>query len=300
MKKLLATLLLAVTSLASATETITIIWPFNIGSNQANTVRAIIAEANAKQKDYEFVLENKPGAGGAIAAKYVLERPANTILAMSSSFFIRPNFDREVGASSYDVTSFKPVLIQAVGSPIAVLSKRYATMQDLVMAKDVTVGIAGIGTISHLVANTIIDYTTVRLIPYPSMVAADKDVMGRHIDASTDFVGDITSYIGTDYLNVLGVTGTKPVGDIKTLEQLGYKGFTDLVANYGMYASSEMPEATARKIYEILNSVNRNESVVNSYKKDILTPVNYSPAQSTKWFNEQAKYWKFQSERSRR
>lgn len=302
LKKIIGSLALLTMSMSvAAAEKVTIIWPFNIGSNQANTVRAMILEANAKQDRYEFILDNKPGAGGAVAAKYTLEHPTNTILAMSSSFFIRPNFDDVVGSFSYNLNSFQPVLIQATGSPIAVLSKTHNSMKSALGAKELTVGIAGFGTISHLVAANINEQSNnVKIIPYPSMIAADKDVIGEHIAASTDFLGDIGGYVGSDLVNILGITGTRQVGNLKTLEQLGVKGFDNLVANYAMYASKEMPQSTLNDIHSILNSVNSLPLVVDSYNKDILTPVNMDLRQSNKWYSEQSQFWKMQSGKVKR
>jgi tripartite-type tricarboxylate transporter receptor subunit TctC len=284
-KKIVAALLMCIASVSFAKETITIIWPFNIGSNQANTLRAIITEANATQSDYEFVLDNKPGAGGVVAANYVIAHPHTTVLAMSSSFFIRPNF----AAPVYAVDSFTPVFVQATGSPIAVLSKRYSAYKDVPLTSETTVGTAGVGTISDLVASNI---TNARRIPYPSMIAADKDVMGQHIDLSTDFVGDIAGLIESNSINVLGITGTKTIGNMKPL-----KGFEKLVANYGIYASTEMPESTVQALHAVLGKVNNTKSVTDSYSRDHLTPAAMNMRQSLEWFKEQTKYWRTQAER---
>lgn len=284
-KKILVALLMCIASVAFAKETITIIWPFNIGSNQANTLRAIITEANAVQSDYELVLDNKPGAGGVVAANYVIAHPHNTVLAMSSSFFIRPNFATPV----YSVDSFTPVFVQATGSPIAVLSKRYSEYKDVPLTNETTVGTAGVGTISDLVAANI---PNTRRIPYPSMIAADKDVMGQHIDLSTDFVGDIGGLIESNSINVLGITGTRAIGNMKPL-----KGFEKLVANYGIYASTEMPDSTVQALHVLLGKVNNAPRVVESYNRDHLTTATMNMRQSLEWFKDQTKYWRIQAER---
>jgi tripartite-type tricarboxylate transporter receptor subunit TctC len=284
-KKIVVALLMCITSVSFAKETVTIIWPFNIGSNQANSLRALITEANAVQNDYEFVLDNKPGAGGVVAANYVIAHPHNTVLAMSSSFFIRPNF----AAPVYSVDSFTPVFVQATGSPIAVLSKRYTSFKDVPLTNDTTVGTAGVGTISDLVAANI---ANTRRIPYPSMIAADKDVMGQHIDLSTDFVGDISGLIESNSINVLGITGTKTIGNMKPL-----KGFEKLVANYSIYASTEMPDTTVQALHALFGRVNNNKTVTDSYSRDHLTPAAMNMRQSLEWFKEQTKYWRTQAER---
>jgi tripartite-type tricarboxylate transporter receptor subunit TctC len=215
----------------------------------------------------------------------VIAHPHNTVLAMSSSFFIRPNF----AAPVYSVDSFTPVFVQATGSPIAVLSKRYTSFKDVPLTNDTTVGTAGVGTISDLVAANI---ANTRRIPYPSMIAADKDVMGQHIDLSTDFVGDISGLIESNSINVLGITGTKTIGNMKPL-----KGFEKLVANYSIYASTEMPDTTVQALHALFGRVNNNKTVTDSYSRDHLTPAAMNMRQSLEWFKEQTKYWRTQAER---
>jgi tripartite-type tricarboxylate transporter receptor subunit TctC len=206
---------------------------------------------------------------------------------MSSSFFVRPNFTGS--GPVYNVDSFTPVFVQATGSPIAVLSKRYSSMKDVPLTNDTTVGTAGVGTISDLVASKI---TNARRVPYPSMIAADKDVMGQHIDLSTDFLGDIGGLIDGNLVNVLGITGTKQIGNMKPL-----KGFENLVANYGLYASTEMPAETVKALHSVFGKVNNNKPVVESYSRDYLTPAAMNMRQSLEWFREQTKFWRTQAER---
>ena len=76
MKNLLLALLF-VSSLVHA-ETITIVWPFGMGDTQAQYSRSLIDELNNNQKKYTFILDNKPGAGATIGAKYVAATP-NTV-----------------------------------------------------------------------------------------------------------------------------------------------------------------------------------------------------------------------------
>ena len=89
-KTIIAVVTLVTASTASAAETISILWGFSIGSNQALTLRHIAEDANKSQSKYNFIIESKSGAGGSIAANHVLQNPNNTVVGMSSIFFIRP------------------------------------------------------------------------------------------------------------------------------------------------------------------------------------------------------------------
>ena len=110
-KRLILATLLALASTAFAAEKITLIWGFSPASNQANFYRAIVAKLNQQQSKYEFIFDTKPGAGGAIGARYVLANPQTTLLGGTSTFFIRPNFDKETGYQADQFQSDKIVCI---------------------------------------------------------------------------------------------------------------------------------------------------------------------------------------------
>ena len=128
-KKLVIIAALALSSLAQARETINIVWGFAIGSNQANTVRIMCEELNTAQDKYTFVLVHKPGAGGTIAANSVVSDPANTLVSMSSSFIIRPLFEKT--EPTHNLDNYIPVLVQGTGSPLYVVSGKYTNMNQV-------------------------------------------------------------------------------------------------------------------------------------------------------------------------
>ena len=59
MKKLIVLILATVAMSSQAAQIVSIVWPFNIGSTQANYARALVTEANKTQNKFTFVLENK-------------------------------------------------------------------------------------------------------------------------------------------------------------------------------------------------------------------------------------------------
>ena len=138
-RKILAVVLLSASTLALAAEDITILWGFNIGSNQANTVRLLIEQLNKTQSKYNFIIGHKPGAGGTISANTVDANPQNTLVSMSSSFIIRPYFEKS--QSTHNLDNFKPILVQATGAPMYFLSKKYTSIDQLLITPNVSIEI---------------------------------------------------------------------------------------------------------------------------------------------------------------
>lgn len=276
---------------ANAAETINILWAFNIGSNQANTVRYIIDEANSQQNEYKFILENKKGAGGSIAANYVLQNPHDTLVAISSSFFIRPASNPK---ESHDLDKFKTTLVQATGAPLVLVSKKYQSLSEVMQQKNATIGVSGVGSISDMIATQLKgSNSTLNVVQFKGMVDATVAAAGGHVDTAITYAVDAQPFIDSGDLKILAYTGNKDILSYKnmTFEAQGVKGLDNLTANYGIFSSKEMPENKAKELYLILSKANSTMKVASSYAKDLLTPVKINYDKSQDWYDSQRKYW---------
>lgn len=292
-KRLLLTALLALSTTAFAGEKITLVWGFSPAANQANFYRAMVTELNRTQTKYEFVFETKTGAGGAVAARYILENPKNTLLGGTSTFFIRPNFDKETG---YSAESFQPVLVQTLGAPVAFFSSKYNNIKVLKKDQDLTTSISGYGSHSNLMASILGEhYSGVRIINYVSLVDANKDVLGQHIDTGWNWLSEIEGVVEANKTSVLGITGTRGVNGFPTLASQGIRGFENVSTNTAIVASNEMPVEKVRELYELLRVANRAPDVQAGYAREHSQSPDFTWAQTVAWFNQQVKFWREQA-----
>lgn len=276
---------------ATAAETIDILWAFNIGSNQANTVRYIIDEANSQQNKYKFILINKPGAGGTIAANHVLQNPDNTLVAMSSSFFIRSVSNPK---NSHDLDKFQTILVQATGAPLVLVSKKYQSLSEVMQQKNATIGVSGVGSISDMIATQLKgSNSTLNVVQFKGMVDATVAAAGSHVDTAVTYAVDAQPFIDSGDLKILAYTGNNDISSYKnlTFEAQGIKGLDNLTANYAIFSSKELSESKAKELYSILSKANSTMKVAESYDKDLLTPVKIDYDRSKDWYDSQRKYW---------
>lgn len=286
MKQLIIGILFSsMAAVAQAAEEIKIVWAFSIGSNQANTVRILIEEANKLQNKYNFILENKTGAGGSIAANYVLQNPNDTIVAMSSSFFIRPAYTKN---GAHDLNRFRAIKVQAIGAPLGVVSSKYSSIEDLKTQESPSIAIAGVGSISDIVAHALkAEIPGIKIIPFKSMVDGIIGSAGGHVDSAVTIIVDAEPYITTGKLKLIANTGPENIQGSKQIV-----GTSNLTANYGMFASKSMDESKSREIHNIFSSVNTLPRVLESYQKDRLIPVSLNFEDSQKWYISEMKNWK--------
>lgn len=291
-KTILTIATLTLCSIAQATENISILWGFNIGSNQATTLRHIAEDANKSQSKYNFIIESKPGAGGSIAANHVLQNPNNTLVGMSSSFFIRPAVET---TGVHDLGKFKPILVQATGAPLAIVSKKHKNITDLLKQENASIGISGIGSLSDMLASALKEKNpNLNVVNFKGMVDASVAAAGGHIDAAVTFLIDSKSIIDSKEVTVIGYTGLKELDEYKglVLVKQGITGLERLTANYAIFASNEMPLEKYKEIHNILSKAAKSEKALESYSKDMLTPLNVPVDKSQSWYDSERQYWK--------
>lgn len=254
MKKLFSLIAATLLSTAAMAEpkVVQAVWPFAIGSSQANLVRAVLDNANKQQDKYKFIFVNKPGAGGAIAANTVLESPELQLLFSSSSFYVRPLLYKD----SHDVEKFKLVSGICMAQPFAIYSKKLTSVADLKRPQDSTVGVIP-GSITTLITKTMkrdnVGFT-ISEVPYKGTPEATTDMLGGHIDGSVDTVGkSVTARFGNE-VKALGITGKQNHGQFVTFQSQGVKGLEELVGDYLIFVPSGVDAATREELNRIFNA----------------------------------------------
>jgi tripartite-type tricarboxylate transporter receptor subunit TctC len=285
---IVATVLALSTVLAHAQQTITIVWPFGMGDTQAQYSRSLVEGLNRDQKKYTFILENKPGAGATIGAKYVAATP-NTILAASTAFFVRPNFYPE---ESHKVADFKPLMTQCA-APMVIVSKRYQSWKDIDPQAKINIGISGLGATSHLMALEIKKrYPNATPIPYKGTREASIDAANGNLDMSVAFIGEVEGLLDDKRLYALGLSGPNPVRGIPTLESQGFEGVKEIVNMHSLIVPKTMPDTQYDELRTLVLKAAKADSVQRAYQVDYCQPSNFTARPTVDWFYKQISMWK--------
>jgi tripartite-type tricarboxylate transporter receptor subunit TctC len=287
MKQLLALLLLTLSISANAKEIITIVWPFGMGDTQAQYSRSLIDELNRHYDKYTFILDNKPGAGATIGAKYVAATP-NTILAASTAFFVRPNFYPE---ESHRVADFQPLMTQCA-APMVVVSKRYRSWKEIPKDQAINIGISGMGATSHLMAMQIKrEYPNAVPVPYKGTREASIDAANGNLDMSVAFIGEVEGFLDAGKLNALGITGHRPVRNIPTLESQGFD-VGSVVNMHSLIVPTTMNPAQYAELRGMVVRAAMKQSVQDSYAVDYCEGSSLGLTQTKNWWDSQILLWK--------
>ncbi len=285
---LFAALALALSGAAWAQpKPVRIVVSFTAGG-PVDAVSRTLAETLGKELGRTVVVDNKPGANGAIGAMEVLrsEPDGNTIWITSvGAAAINPALYDKL---PYDMQrDFAPVslVVNNVELLVANASDPARSAADFVAAarqrKDPTpMASSGIGSIPHLAIEQLADGTGIKLlhVPYKGAAPAITDLMGGQVSG---FFGDVPGLIGHvkgGKLKALGIASPRrhpALPDVPTLEEQGIKG-VDTVNWYAFFVSARTPPATVEALNKAVRATLQTPAV-----RDKLLQSGAEPAPST-------------------
>jgi tripartite-type tricarboxylate transporter receptor subunit TctC len=236
---------------AATNQVVQVVWPFAPGSAQATRVRHLIESANQQQQRFQFVFVHKPGAGGTIAANYTSSASTLTVLASSDSFYTRPMMYHE----SHDLNKFLLVNAICSKSPLAMFSRKYSTVPEL-KAQNVTVGVIP-GSVTQLFVQQLsrnnpgFKFTEV---PYKGTTEATTDMLGKHIDASVDLIGQDALARLLPGTSVVGITGNRSLPNMPSMASQQIRGVDQLTMSYYLFVPATVDSVVTQELTQIFNA----------------------------------------------
>lgn len=245
MKKLILAALVLMSSNAWARIEVPVAWPFTLGGPSANNLREVIAQANESQTKYQFIFLHRPGAGGSVAAKHVEKSDQLSILAHTPSFFVNPHLTKE---KVYSEDQFSMINVYCDDVPIAIMSKKYQSINEMPKNTDISVGL-GPG-LMDIVFQNLKSQTNLKLfsVPHNSTEQLVVNLLGGHID-------NIVSWTSTSKNNgfhVLGITGKIHRDGFSTFESQGIKNLSNIYQSFYFFVKSDTPEDVKKELSQIL------------------------------------------------
>jgi tripartite-type tricarboxylate transporter receptor subunit TctC len=249
-------------------RTVRIIVPFAPGG-PTDTYARVIADRLQARFGQSFVVENKPGATGALATGFVATAPADgytLLFASNSSQVISPLIQTR---RPFDSKDFRPLSMLLYYPMYLVVNNNVpaTTVKEFVaFAKthpgELNFGSPGIGSGGHLACEMFKHAAGITAVhvPYKGVGPEQIGLMGGEIQFICDSVGGSQALIDDGKLRGLAVTGRQRlprVPSIPTLKETGYDGFEDIVIWLGMLAPAAIPEPVAKKLESELMRIAR-------------------------------------------
>ena len=236
------------------------------------------------------VIENKPGASGAIGFDLAAKAPADgySILMSVNTMIMLPSLNKKLPFDA--IKDFAPVAPVAVGTMAFVVppSLNMKTMAEFVaLAKKepgkLNSGSPGNGTPHHLSMELFKQRAGISLthITYKGSDGMMTGILGGQISAVFMPVHQALTNVQAGRLVMLAASGTKRSNATPTVPSLGEAaGIRDIDVDiwFGMYLQAAAPKDVVAKLNAEVNAILKSADVIETLAKQGLQPTGGTPA----------------------
>jgi tripartite-type tricarboxylate transporter receptor subunit TctC len=241
-----------------------------------------------------LVIDNRPGAGGALGTDIVAKSAPDgyTILHTSSSHASLPVISKSL---PYDpVKDFTPItlIVNSVGFLLVSHNGIPAkTVQEFIAAAKaqpgkITYGSGGIGNVMHFAAELFNDKAGTQLmhIPYKGVGQAIVDLAAGRVDTCFGPATALLPQIKSGRIKAIGITAPQRwsgLPDVPTIDESGVKGYT-FVPWYALWFPARTPEAYVTRIRNEVASALQDPEIKAAMGEQGFVPVGSTPAEFAK------------------
>lgn len=307
-RKFVAALLCSASTVALAqgtypTRPISVVVPFAPGGSSDMIARALGAKMS-EQLGQQLVIENKPGATGAIGATFVKNAAPDgyTILAASIGVYsVNPHLQKKLGynpSTDLDMLSIAVrapnVLIVNPKLPVTSVHEFIAHLKKHPSA--VSFGTSGAGTSDHLTTALFWQKTGTSGIhtPYKGGALVITDLMAGHLDASFQNINVTVQQVKSGNLKALAITSEKRsplLPDVPTLDELGIKDMN--VYSWQAYAAPKgLPAEVKTKLHASIAAALADPKLKAQLVDQGFELVGNTPEAATRFQGEELARWK--------
>ena len=263
----------------------------------SDLVCRIVAEIIAKEKllPQQVFVVNKPGGGGAVGQTYVSARRGDPYIFMLASTNlvaapIRTGLDigvdkfQTLGAIGFDTNA----LSVAENSP-------YRTLKDLLAAardkpKTISVGTTSPGGGAHSMMHRLEKLSGARfnIVSFKSGAETVTAVMGGHIHATAENLGEVLGQVELKKLRLLGIPSAKRIAGLPNVPTLKEQGFdVQAGALRAFVAPAGIPRDAAKVLEDTLAKVHKSAGWREYMARNMYEDVYMNAEEFSKWLASQ-------------
>jgi len=268
----------------------------------ADFVGRILADALGKRFGQQFVVDNRAGAGGIIAAEITVKAPPDgyTLLLVTTSYGVNPALYRKL---SYDSLSDLAPITHIAYSPMFLVvnpSLPVHSVKDLIaLARskpgELNYGVSSIGGATQLTTDLfkLTAKVSMTQIPYKGAPPMLVDLMAGRIHISFATMPSSVGYVRAGKLRGIAVTSLKrsaAVPDVPTVAENGLPGY-EMVAWQGLMAPRATPPALIRLINRYTAAIVRQPEIMKQLAAEGGEAVGNTPEEFARWLKAEIAKW---------
>jgi len=267
-------------------------------------VARVIAERLKTMWGQPVIIENKPGANGAVGAEYVANtEPDGYTLFFTTVGAVAVTPHLRSGKGGYDpITSFAPVTLAVRNTTVLVVRPDMAakTANDLAnMARDkpeaIPFGSTGVGSMPHLALELYQAAAKVKFlhVPYRGAAPALTDLLGGQIQALFADVPVLLPHIQGGKIRPLAVAADQrnaAIPDVPTLTELGLPN-TAADNWYGVLAPAKTPRPIILKLNAAFADAMKDPDTRDRLVKSGAIPTPTTPEEFAAYLKSELERW---------
>lgn len=273
------------------------------GGSSADILARIYTQRLSERFGRPFIVENRPGASGTLAAASVAHASADgyTLLLTVLADAIEASAFKNL---SYNfVEDFAPVAALA-GAPVILVVRPdlgVSSISDLVaLAKrrprEIFYGAPGVGSTPHMAGELFNYLTGCKLVhvPYKGIPEALVDLLGGQIQAVFATAPTVAGYVRDGRVKALANTSAKRspmLPDVPTMAEEGLTGY-DVIIWYGIVAPKGTPEAIRAALADAISAANAQPDVRTELDNDGAEPMSLTLDAFGAFMKAETKKWK--------
>ena len=268
-----------------------------------DTMARVVGPKLAERWGQQVIVDNRPGAGGAIAAELVARSPADgytlimgTVASLATNVSLRKSLP-------YDpVRDFAPITLVATQNLMLLIhpSIPATSVKELVaLAKrqpgQLSFASAGNGTGGHLSGELFKLLAGIDMlhVPYKGVAPALIDVISGQVSMTFASILSGHPHARSGKLRALAVTGAKrspAVPELPTMIEAGVKGY-ESATWYGLLAPAGTPPDIVAKLNAEVVSILKQPETHERLSKEGADPVGNTPAEFGKFIRSEIAKW---------
>jgi tripartite-type tricarboxylate transporter receptor subunit TctC len=269
------------------------------GDLMGRTFAAALAPALGQQ----FVIDNRPGAAGAIATEAMVrvEPDGYTLMVSGLPYHV-------LGPAMNPNTSFDPVrdfthIAFFGGSPMVLVahpSLRVQTFAQLsALSGESKTGIdyvsPGFGSVGNMVAEYLASRAKLNLrhVPYKGGSAAIVDLVAGHIKLGSLTWSTALSHIRAGILRPIAISTAERLPEFPDLPTFAELGFDDIVVTawFSLSGPAGLPGAIVERLNRLVNQAMASAEVRQSLERDASVTKPMTPAEFTAFVRSEVEKW---------
>ncbi|ALM83546.1 tripartite tricarboxylate transporter substrate binding protein [Bordetella sp. N] len=299
---LTATLLLGAAPLAHAAwpdHPIKLVVPFSAGGGVDQTAREL-AQRLGQRLGQPIVVENKPGAGGALGVRYLITSPPDGytfVLATAGEVAITPSLNPQIGYDPLKDLSPVALVVRAPNVLVVHPDVPVKNLTELIAyarqnPNSLSYSTSGIGTAQHLAGELLGKLANVQIqhIPYKGSSQQVLDVIAKRVTMTYASPAAVKPFMDKGQLKALGVTTEKRISTFPEVPAIGevVPGY-QLESWFGLFAPPHTDPKIVSRVNEEIVKILQDPALAATLRATVGEPSYETPEAFSKFLDADVK-----------